>query len=34
MKKWQKAIRTWEKRKTKTSKIDTQLDNYKNAKKH
>ena len=34
MKNWQAAIRTWEKRKTKTSKIDAQLDNYNNAKKH
>ena len=34
MKNWQSAIRTWEKRKTKTSKIDAQLDNYNNAKKH
>ena len=34
MKNWQAAVRTWEKRKTKTSKIDAQLDNYNNAKKH
>ena len=34
MKNWQAAIRTWEKRKTKTSKMDAQLDNYNNAKKH
>ena len=34
MKNWQAAIRTWVKRKTKTSKIDAQLDNYNNAKKH
>ena len=34
MKNWKAAIRTWEKRKTKTSKIDAQLDNYNNAKKH
>ena len=34
MKNWQAAVRTWEKRKTKTSKIDQQLDNYNNAKKH
>jgi len=36
MKNWQAAVRTWEKRKQKTttSKIDQQLDNYNNAKKH
>ena len=36
MKNWKAAIRTWEKRKQKTSvsKIDIQLDNYNNAKKH
>ena len=36
MKNWQAADRTWEKRKQKTttSKIDQQLDNYNNAKKH
>jgi len=36
MKNWQAAVRTWEKRKQQnpTSKIDQQLDNYNNAKKH
>ena len=36
MKNWQAAVRTWEKRKQQnpTSKIDAQLDNYNNAKKH
>jgi hypothetical protein len=36
MKNWQAAVRTWEKRKKQnpTSKIDQQLDNYNNAKKH
>lgn len=36
MKNWKAAIRTWEKRKQQTSvsKIDIQLDNYNNAKKH
>jgi len=36
MKNWQAAVRTWEKRKQQnpTSKIDEQLDNYNNAKKH
>ena len=36
MKNWRAAVRTWEKRKQKTttSKIDQQLDNYNNAKKH
>jgi len=36
MKCWRAAVRTWEKRKQKTttSKIDQQLDNYNNAKKH
>ena len=36
MKNWKAAVRTWEKRKQKTttSKIDQQLDNYNNAKKH
>ena len=36
MKNWQSAVRTWEKRKQQnpTSKIDEQLDNYNNAKKH
>jgi hypothetical protein len=36
MKCWKAAVRTWEKRKQKTttSKIDQQLDNYNNAKKH
>ena len=36
MKNWKAAIRTWEKRKKQTSvsKIDIQLDNYNNAKKH
>ena len=36
MKNWQAAVRTWEKRKQQnpTSKIDQQLNNYNNAKKH
>ena len=36
MKSWKSCIITWEKRKQKTttSKIDQQLDNYNNAKKH
>ena len=36
MKNWKASIRTWEKRKQQTSvsKIDIQLDNYNNAKKH